>query len=740
MHKRILLILLICFANFNVFSQNEVDSILSIANNPSTNDSLKAECYNSLALHFIYSNPDSSFLLAKKANFISKKHRLLVPLLTSTDHIARIWWIRGKLDSSLYYINKKLRIYDSIGDNFGVSASYNNLGMIAENKGDFPTSHNLYMKSITILEEIKQTTNNIDTLSAADDRLASTFNNIGNIYARQENTKDAKIYYEKALTINIKLNNKRKKAVNYSNIGICAIKEDEFNDAIVFLNKALVIHQELNDKYGQAEVYENLASAFVNLKKLPKAEATYLRSIEICDELQNDYSKCAAYVGLADVYFLQNKINAMVKILEKAKKLAYTNNFDEYKAAIHQGFAKAYYHIGEYKKAYNEFKKFTLANDSIYNSEKNKQIEELKTIYETDKKEKEILLLNKDKQLSDLALLQKDKIIEKQRLKNMLYAVIAISFLLISFVLLRTIQVKKKANKKIEEQKKLLEETNEELNQQNEEILAQRDEIEHQKNIVDFQNKELTDSINAAERIQQAFFTFEEKEHKNIPSHFVIFNPLKKVSGDFYWFKKQGDYIYIAVVDCTGHGVPGALMSMLGASLLTEIVTNNTNLEPAKILDILKERIVKELNQNNISSTNKDGMDVSLIKLNPQKLTLTFAGANNPLYITKKNLDDVIIIKANRQPIGVSELTVPFQNHAIILEKGDCIYLFSDGYADQFGGRENKKMGYKRFRDVLAQYKNRDVLHQKTGLEEFFNQWKGNEEQVDDVCIVGLQI
>ena len=211
------------------------------------------------------------------------------------------------------------------------------------------------------------------------------------------------------------------------------------------------------------------------------------------------------------------------------------------------------------------------------------------------------------------------------------------------------------------------------------------------------------------------------------------------MSGDFYWGSEKQGCLCVAVVDCTGHGVPGAFMSMLGMSFLNEINSHERALTPAEILDELRGKIIKELRQTGAEGESKDGMDISLIRINLNNTAqVMWAGANNPLYIISDN--ELHEIKADKQSIGYGYNMQPFTNHSLNLKKGDLIYLFTDGFADQFGGTNGKKFKYKPFKQLLLKIKDKPMPEQKSILNQAFEEWKGNLEQVDDVCIVGIRL
>jgi ligand-binding sensor domain-containing protein/serine phosphatase RsbU (regulator of sigma subunit) len=251
--------------------------------------------------------------------------------------------------------------------------------------------------------------------------------------------------------------------------------------------------------------------------------------------------------------------------------------------------------------------------------------------------------------------------------------------------------------------------------------------------------KDIKDSINYARRIQQAILPLDNDIRKELPEHFILFKPRDVVSGDFYWFNKKNDKVYIAACDCTGHGVPGAFMSIIGNSLLNEIAHEADASEPGTILNNLRDKIILALKQRSGEQESKDGMDMMLCCIDRKTNTLTFAGANNPLYLIRNG--ELKEFKGNKQPIGVyGDVLKPFTNQEIALLPGDQIYLFSDGYPDQFGGPRGKKFLYTRFKELLVSISARDMNQQAADLERAFWDWKNNQEQVDDVLVIGIRI
>ncbi len=252
------------------------------------------------------------------------------------------------------------------------------------------------------------------------------------------------------------------------------------------------------------------------------------------------------------------------------------------------------------------------------------------------------------------------------------------------------------------------------------------------------QSKELTDSIKYASYIQSALLPSKELFDRLLPENFIFFKPRDVVSGDFYWISKYKNSIIVAAADCTGHGVPGAFMSMLGISFLNEIIGKGCFHSASAILNQLRERVMKTLHQTGDKKEQKDGMDISLCIIDFDLQQLQYAGANNPIYLIREG--NLFEIKGDRMPIGINIIEErSFTNHQVSLEKNDMIYLITDGYPDQFGGDNERKLKYKPFKDILLRIYNKEMNEQMEVLEEELNNWKGNLNQIDDILIIGFK-
>jgi len=373
----------------------------------------------------------------------------------------------------------------------------------------------------------------------------------------------------------------------------------------------------------------------------------------------------------------------------------------------------AYAHIRDFEKAYTYYKLYKQAEDRISSDENIKKLTQLEMQHTFDRKQREQEFLR-----------------QQERRKQMIrtgFILIALLFVtILALVIYRSYRIKQKDN--------IL------LAQQKEEIAAQRDLVMQQRDQIQRQKEEITASIHYASRIQHAILPPEEIRQQILPEHFILFKPRDIVSGDFYWMTRRNGKTVVTAADCTGHGVPGAFMSMLGVSFLNEIVNKEHILHADQILNRLREQVIRSMHQTGREGESKDGMDISLLVVDDTSGMLEFAGAYNPCYIVRNG--EITELKADRMPIGIySERgNVPFSCQTFQLQKGDGIYMSSDGYEDQFGGPEGKKLKAKAFKDILLKIHPLPAGEQLAYLDKFFEEWKNGYDQVDDVLVIGIKI
>jgi pentatricopeptide repeat protein len=443
------------------------------------------------------------------------------------------------------------------------------------------------------------------------------------------------------------------------------------------------------------------------LKNYPKALEYHNRSFAITLQYQDSSAYAAGYNCLAADYMeLKNypkAIESHMKGLALGKKLGDAESI-EY---AYDGLIKCYTRAGDYKKALEYKTLFHKLRDSLLNSKNFEEMANLKAGYELEQRDRERALIMQTKEIEQKAALDKQKMIS-------LFLLIGGSIVLI----LAAVAIKGYLNKK----------------KANVIIAAQKHEVEVQKEVIEEKQKEIIDSINYAKRIQSALLAHRDFLNDHIANNFVLFKPKDIVSGDFYWATSHEGSFYLAVCDSTGHGVPGAFMSLLNIGFLSEAINEKNILEPHLVLNYVRERLIKGVSKEG----QRDGFDGILLRIDQRTQKMTYAAANNAPIIIRSN--DIIELPKDKMPVGKGERTESFQEHTIDVQKGDTLYLYTDGYADQFGGPKGKKFLYKRLNELLKTISPDHIHNHGDKLNSKFEEWKGALEQVDDVCIIGIKL
>lgn len=605
------------------------------------------------------------------------------------------------------YCNEVLPLAEKLKFYRGLAFANKTKGILFDDKGNYPESINSYMRSLAFSQKI-------------NDKMATarTEANIGIVLRKLKKNREAINYFKRSYLFFVNKNATYEMVVQM-NIGICYMNLKNADSAVLYTKNAynIMIANDLNDP----KVYGNLGIAYSMKKDYKQAEVLIKKCLEMeRSDSKNSKSIAVWCENLAQMYIHLNKRDEAIKLLQEAISLFGDNKYIYEATFTYNLIVETLEKNNDPKNALKYYKILSQIKDSIYNSENSKQINEVKEKYETEKKETEIKLLTADKATQDETL-KKNRII--------IYSGAALTVLIFLFAVLiyRSNRQKQKINNELVSKNILIE--------------NQKKEVEDQKEIVEEKQKEILDSISYAKRLQQAILPPDNFITQFLPASFIYYQPKDIVAGDFYWMEVTDDKILIAAADCTGHGVPGAMVSVVCSNALNRTVKELKIAEPAKILDKVRELVIETFERS--ESDVKDGMDISLISINkrtsPDKKTIVqWAGANNPLWY--HTLSEMKEIKANKQPIGKTDHPIPFTTHTLELNTGDNIFLFTDGYADQFGGPKGKKFKYKQLSDLLSANVNKSSSQQKEILRSEFLNWKGNLEQVDDVCIIGIKL
>lgn len=522
----------------------------------------------------------------------------------------------------------------------------------------------------------------------------------------------AVLYWEKSLEINSINSDKSKLSGDLINLALAYTELGNYYKAELALKKSIEIN------FAEKN-YSNLADAYTNYCKLEYHKKNIAKAI--------DYNNMAIeyFIKIDDINRLSNGYSNSAELARSIKKydeaLGYINKAFEYEnqrenksnlRGLYLNRAAILFDIGKPKEAYEDLQKHIIIKDSLINSENQTAITELEKKYELNEKEKENQLLNEKLKVHEVES-------SRQQITIFLIGIILLIVAFVAFVLIRQNRQKNKINLELGEKNKIIEVKNK---------------------LVEAQHKDITDSIKYAERIQHAILPPDKLVQATLPNSFVFFKPKDILSGDFYWMEETANHIFIAVADCTGHGVPGALISIINYNLLNKAVLEKNLSDPAEILNEVNNWLTQTLHQSFNEDTVKDGMDVTLLAINKKSKEILFAGAMNSIYVISGN--QLNEYNGNKFPVGafIEDKPQNFTSQKINIKANDTIYLYTDGFADQFGGPQGKKLKYKLLKEILISISSLPVTQQKERVAEAFMSWKGEYEQVDDVCLIGIQV
>lgn len=573
--------------------------------------------------------------------------------------------------------------------------------------GNYPEAMKYYVQAQDIFEKNKIRNVNYGHL----------LHNIGSVFKRQDNLKKALEYYEIELALGKEIKDDK---IIAEGLYLSASMHSELGDlekGRKYNEQSLAIYEKLGSNQMIALLTGNMASDYASVGNYLQAIEMLKKSLAIF-EGNKEHDKVAwIQSAMADNYSKMGNHPLAIDYITKARfsALKTTNKQLLRKTEIAKSLAFIYYRKQDYKAAFDSYLDYVDLEDSLTSNEKFKVVGELESKYENEKKEAEIAILNKDKQLKVIELEKKEaEVSEQKMMRNVMFLVIGL-IIVVAIIIYRGYRINKKNNFLLSKQ---------------------NDEINIQNLIIEEKNKNITDSIAYAKRIQSAILPPESLLNDYLKNGFIFYEPKDVVAGDFYWLEKSADKVLFAAADCTGHGVPGAMISVVCHNALNRAVREFGLIDPAAVLDKVRELVVETFEKS--EEEVNDGMDIALCMLDRKNKELKYAGANNSLYIVRG--EELIELKADKQPISQYFDNKPFTLHNFKLEVGDTIYSFTDGYADQFGGEKGKKFKYKPFKELLLSIQQKTMDEQFSIIKNTFHEWRGDLEQIDDVCILGVRI
>ena len=599
-------------------------------------------------------------------------------------------------DTAIIICKKAEMISERLNYQHGKSESYAWLGYLNQGKGNIALSLEYSNKSLNNFRKI------------GDKKATGTaLGNIGFIYKEQGMLIEALDYYNRSIKLYEEIGYQQGLSSAFGNIGDIHEKQGKIIEALEYHNSSLKIDEEIGSKKGIATSLTRIGMIYYNQGKVKEALDYYIKSLTIQTQIgdKKGIAICLNNIGIIhnDKGELKEALEYGQKSLTISEEIGFPDNISQASSLLSEVYQKQ----GNGMKALEMYKLYNQMHDSIHSQEIQKAAAQQQAKHEYEKQR----TIDDAENEKLLAIEQEEK--EKQKI---LTAAIAIGLgLVVIFLVFVFNRLKATRKQKIE------------IEQQKEVVELAHDELEEK-------NQEIMDSIIYAKRIQSAILPQIKVVKEYLKESFILYKPKDVVAGDFYWMEQKNGKVFFAAADCTGHGVPGAMVSVVCNNGLNRSVREHGLTIPGEILDKTREIVVKEFKKS--EEDVKDGMDIALCSIEGMKLQ--YAGAYNPLWIIRNG--EIIETKANKQPIGQFEQPEPYTTHSFDLEKGDGIYIFSDGYVDQFGGERGKKFKAKAFRELLLSIQDKAMEEQKASIDKTFENWKGDLEQIDDVCVIGVRV
>lgn len=733
---RIWILVIVLFTHPLAFGQTEyLDSLKNSLQKPVSTDTMRVFQYNEIAWTYLDYSLDSTYLYLQKGLALAKKKNYPNGIMDSKNTLGIYYRLNSRYSEAIKIYEELIQLRKKYHQDKKLIGAYSNLGSVYFEKGEFALALKNYEKGIELARKLKD-----------DASILILYINLGSTYKASGLYDQAVKAFEEGLKLNKRIQNDEQDAQLYLNLGTVYHERQMYQQSI----KYHLIAKEKVRRSGNYRLLEtilyNLSLDYRNTKQYPKAKKMIAELKKVAQRLDEEDVWFTYYYGEANYLSDMKKYPEALKSVEMAEKMADKDadlmSYAEVqltKATIYQELGQSKLAIqhaetaldafndsedinaqvrtyntlseilkeaGEYKKALEYFEKAQSLQEKMDLESVTNQIATLNSLNELERKEQDLAISKQTNQLITA---------ENNRKSNLIFGLFLIGGLIVISlgISFKSNQQKKKANAL--------------LNQQNE-------EIENQKSLIEEKQIEILDSIHYAKRIQESLLVQQKLLHESLPNSFIFFQPKDIVSGDFYWATKRNGKFYLAICDSTGHGVPGAFMSALNITFLSEAINQLGIVEPGKIFNHVRSRLVESISHDGA----KDGMDGVLFCFDETTKKLTYAAAyNNPIVIRDGEL---IKFPADKMPVGKSDLVQDFQTYQIQIEAGDELIAYTDGYADQFGGEKGKKLKLANLHEYLLSISNEKMTEQHALLKEYFHSWKGDLEQVDDVCLFGVKL
>jgi tetratricopeptide (TPR) repeat protein len=696
-------------------------------------DSVRIRILNNLSFTFRTKDFIQSRNYGKEALALSKKTGNLQAEGNTHTRLGLAYFYHGDFDSSDYHYQEALKIALQIKDTSLQGNALNHMGNLKKNRGEMRQAKKLLEESNKLFTLIKDTAgmamtlmnlgstvNKMGMFEASIDyylraselqkqrkdwsSYARTLNGIGNTYHEMKNFKTALEFYEKAVEYFIKTEEPMGECVALSNMGnACTYLNEDVRAEQLYL-QSLEIAKKIKSNNRIGAAYLNLGSIYRKLKRFAESETYFVNAEKILIDKGTKNELAILYMNMGSLYGDIGNRQKAIKYLHLGSRLTKEVGDPSIIIDLYKAGAEIHKTIKNYDSSVFYLEKLIHLRDSLYTRETTETVSRMQADFDLESKNRELSFLEKEKEL-------RDSTIKKQ--KSFIFILVACSLVFVSLIGVSFFLYRKakKTNQRLEQANSMIEE----------------------------RGRAIADSIVYAKRIQEALLPSPNELGKVFPSGFGIYRPKDNISGDFYWFMEKGEWSFLAVADCTGHGVPGAMMSVLGSDKLTHAVKEAHITEPGKILDYTNAGVKNSLKQTDESGSLRDGMDIALVAYSKTKNQLFFAGANRPLFLIRKR--ELQTFQPDKSPVGGhTPHDFKFSTLEIPVEPGDKIYLYTDGIPDQFGGRDGKKFMSKRLKEGLVQTAHLPMWEQEKAFLKIFDAWKGDLEQVDDILMIGISL
>jgi serine phosphatase RsbU (regulator of sigma subunit) len=657
------------------------------------------------AINLQFSQPDSAIVIA---NSIVGQQPDEKTLSNALEVIGIANWVNGKYTEAISAHQKSLNLRISIDYKEGIAYSKNNLGLNHQRLGDKAKAIGLFLESLELARELDN-----------KHLLGSILGNIGTLYEEQGEYPKALDFYSQCLDIAQEAKDQRLMANSLNNIALIYFHQKSYAKAENFANRCLNMRRSLNDLSGQAQALNLLGIISSGLDQYMKADSLFQLALAIYLEQNDAWGQAMVYCNLGEDAYDNSQFERAVEFCDLSLSLSKAERL-EWELPACKCLAQAYAGMNEAAFSNQYWERFVALKDSLHKQDMLNDVARFELRFTNEKEQ-----LKLETQLQYEQELSEAEIKRQQQLRNASIG-IGMMALMLFFVLFLSYRSKQKQNDLLE---------------------LQNTEISNQKEIIEDKNKHITDSIRYAERLQDGILPKWDQFRQHFKVHHVFYRPKDIVSGDFYWLEEADGKLFIAVADCTGHGVPGAMVSMVGVQGLNKAVLEEGLIKASDILQRLSDH-VEEVFEKSRGSV-RDGMDIALCVIGRERKRVNYAGAHNSLLIATRNklkngieresLNGLTLyeFKADRRSIGGYFDAGPFTDQEFDVSIGDTLFLFSDGFADQFGGNGNKKIGSRQMREFLLAAAVKDDL---TRIDHDFKVWKADQEQIDDVTVIAIRI